>query len=421
MTGIIKNFETLATTPLRRDALTIAEAAYAAIDTEYVIRSKIILDGQTLIIDGTPYDLSQFKSVKVIGFGKASCRAIQTIESLLKNHITGGVAIDVAPGVCEFVEVSAGSHPLPSRDNVALSGKIVEMAGLGSADDLCIVVVSGGGSSLLCWPMDECEQGARLYEDFTRIGAPIDELNLVRRHISEVKGGGLAAMLHPATVVGLIFCDVPGDRYHDVASGPTYFDESTKEDATKVLDKYGLSGYTLRETPKDRTLFEKVRNVPMVSNHTALEGMRRKAEELGYTVTTVGDALYDEPMTLVQKMRDAISAASAAIAGGEPRIAVHADHRTGGRCQYVSCTSLKVMMPDQVFLSIASDGIDNSDAAGALVDMGTIERAGKAGLDLDTCLDEFNTLPFFQATGDLFYTGRTDANVSDLFLYLRKI
>ncbi len=421
MAGIIKNFDQLATTTLRRDALTIAEAAYMGIDTERVVREKMHFDGQVLTIDKTLYDLSKYRSVKVIGFGKASCKAIAAVESMLHGRIAEGVAIDVRPGVCEIIEIRQGSHPHPTKENVAHTGKIVNMAGQVSAGDLVLVIVSGGGSSLLCWPLDECEQGTKLYDDCARVGATIDEMNLVRRHISEVKGGGLAAMLHPATVVGLIFCDVPGDKYGDVASGPTYFDESTKEDAAAILHKYGLSGYTLRETPKDRTLFAGIRNVPMVSNRVALEWMQLKASQLGYEVAQVGDALYDEPMSLVGKMHSAISGVSAAIAGGEPRIVLPQKDALGGRCQYTSLASLKFMNHEQIFVSMASDGIDNSDAAGALADMGTIERAVRGGFDIDACLQNFNTLPLFQSTGDLFYTGQTESNVSDLFMYLRKV
>lgn len=421
MAALIKNSERVATTPLRRDALAIAEAAYRAIDTVTAVASALTLSGEMLTVGDQTYDLRNYKEIRILGFGKASCKAIQAIETILRGRIRSGMAIDVAPGTCEVVTIAKGSHPIPSRENVEHTSHIVHMAGESSADDLVIVVVSGGGSSLLCWPMDECEQGARLYEDCMRVGATIDEMNTARRHISQVKGGGLAAMLYPATVIGLIFCDVPGDNYHDVASGPTYFDETTKEDAERILAKYGLSGYVLRETPKEKHLFERVRNVPVISNTTALEGMRVQAEAMGYRVAVVGDALYDEPQALVRRMKEAFSGANAVIAGGEARVQVKNHAARGGRCQYVSLASLAHMEHGQLFAAIATDGIDNSEAAGALADMGTIERALRAGMRVDECLDSFETYTFFEAADDLFFTGPTESNVSDVYLYLREL
>ncbi len=421
MADIIKNFDRIATTPLRRDALAIAEAAYRAIDTAAAVASVLKLEGDTLVAGDQAYDLRNYKEIRILGFGKASCKAIQAVESVLRGRIRSGIAIDVAPGTCEVVTIAQGSHPLPSKQNVEHSSLLVHMAGESSADDLVIVVVSGGGSSLLCWPMDECDQGTRLYEDSMRVGATIDEMNTVRRHISQVKGGGLAAMLYPATVIGLVFCDVPGGNFKDVASGPTYFDATTKDDAERILNKYGLSEYVLRETPKDAHLFEKVHNVPVISNTTAIESMRAKAESLGYRVAIVGDALYDEPHMLVRRMKDALSDAHAVIAGGEARVQVRNPHAVGGRCQYVSLTSLTHMEHGQLFTSIATDGIDNSEAAGALADMGTIERAQRAGLRVDDCLTTFETFSFFQAADDLFFTGPTESNVSDIYMYLREV
>src|SRR4029077_11513918 len=132
--------------------------------------------------------------------------------------LAGGVVIGTGPANCRRVQTFQGSHPLPSEENVRASQHIVELSERLETDDLVLVIVSGGGSSLLCWPPSECEQGQRLYRDFLATGGPIVELNTVRKHLSALKGGGLAKMLHPATVIGLIFSDVPGDHFESVAS-----------------------------------------------------------------------------------------------------------------------------------------------------------------------------------------------------------
>lgn len=420
MIRMIKNFDMLATSPSRRDAFLVAEAAYAAIDTGAAISALLKLDGHMLRVDGREFDLDAFDRVKVLGFGKASCRAVQTIESILRTHITEGIAIDVHAGTCNIVQIKQGTHPRPTPGNVELTRGVVEMA-KSTDKDLIIVAVSGGGSSLLCWPAEECEQGIRLYDDFLKAGTTIDEVNTVRKHISSVKGGGLAAMLHPATVIGLVFCDIPGDRFEDVASGPTYYDESTLADAQAVLDKYGLTGYTLNETPKDRTLFENVVNVPVVSNNRALRAMEAKAIELGYAAACAGDALYDEPVALVAKMREKADATKARVivAGGESRLIVSKKGGKGGRCQYVSLEALRQIGPGDVFLSFASDGIDNCDSAGAIADAQTTQKAEELEVSIEEHLESFNTYDFFEKTGDLLFTGETDANVSDLFVYIR--
>ena len=419
MTHRIQNFDALNTSPLRADALTIAEAAYAAINTDAALRSKISFEGTTLIVDGRSYDLSWFRRIRVIGFGKVSCAAATTIESLLRGHITSGVVIDVRPGVCDVIEVTQGTHPKPSEANVAVSKRVVDMAQDSDERDLVIVIVSGGGSSLLCWPLEECMLSMRLYDDLVKTGATIEEMNTVRKHISEVKGGGLAKMLHPATVVGLVFCDVPGDRYEEVASGPTYLDKTTVDDARAVLLKYHLTDYPVHETPKDPRLFERVHNVPIVSNSTALDAMENTAKALGYAVARVGSDLFDTPPQLVERLFSAAAPKTAVIGAGEPSLTVTRKGSKGGRCQYVALQALERVAQGDVLVAFASDGIDNSEAAGAIADTSVHTEAQEKNLSITERLADYDTYEFFETTKALIFTGKTDSNVSDLFLLIR--
>ena len=416
----ITNSEALNTNALRADALSIAEAAYNAIDTDAVTRSRLALTGSGLSVEGKTYDLNKFSKIKILGFGKASCKAVQTLESLLKGRISEGVAIDIRAGTCDIVSVEKGTHPRPSPENVIATGKIVKMTEEKSDDELYIVVVSGGGSSLLCWPVSECEQGGRLYDDFARVGGTIDEINLVRKHISGVKGGGLAALLYPATVIGLVFCDVPGDYFEYVASGPTYYDKSTVLDAQAVLDKYSLSGYALNETPKDKKFFEKVCNVKVISNTVALDAMAAEANRLGYRPVNVGKSLYEHPALLLKRMYGELKENTAVLAGGEPSFPISSTGGKGGRCQYTALEALKNIKEGEILLAFASDGRDNSDSAGAVADIETFAKSKAKNLLIDESLQSLNTYDFLEATGDLLYTGVTDANVSDLFVLLKK-
>ena len=419
MSHRITNFDELNTGALRNCALTIAESAYAAIDTDSAIRSKISFEGSTLVVDGRSFDLSWFRRIRVIGFGKVSCAAATTVESLLRGHIDSGVVIDVRPGVCDVIEIAQGTHPKPSAENVAVSKRVVDMAKDSDERDLVIVIVSGGGSSLLCWPQEECTLSMRLYDDLLKTGATIKEMNTVRKHISEVKGGGLAQMLHPATVVGLVFCDVPGDHFEEVASGPTYLDKTTIDDARAVLEKYHLSGYDVHETPKDAHLFERVHNVPIVSNETALNAMEKKANELGFSVVRVGSDLFDTPPELVERLFAPLKEKTAVIGAGEPSLTITHKGGKGGRCQYIALQALERVRENEILVAFASDGIDNTEAAGAIADTAVRAKAEAGGLAIAERLADYDTYGFFEKSGGLIFTGKTDANVSDLFLLLR--
>ena len=254
----IQNINELATTPLRKDAISILEEGYKAIDTEKIIMEAVSINDGNLVINGYSFYLKDFDHIHLVGFGKSSCEAASALEKALGGVLESGIAIDVEiePQVCEIVQTYRASHPIPSKENVEVAQKVVDFSDTLTQRDLVIVSVSGGGSSLLCWPESECEQGTRLYKTFLKAGGAITDLNVVRRHVSGLKGGGLAEKLYPATVVGLIFSDVPGGDLSYVASGPTFYDSTTVENAKDILKKYNIKeDFNLNETPKDKKYF----------------------------------------------------------------------------------------------------------------------------------------------------------------------
>jgi len=230
----IKNFEELASNKHRREALELVEVAYNAIDSEKLIRENIKLDGKSLAIKGQIFNIENYEKIYVIGFGKVACKVASIVEDIIKQNIDGGAVVGVADGVCDIIETYKGTHPLPSGINFRATERIREIGTEATENDLVIVIVGGGGSALLCSSIEECDQGERLYQDFLSSGGDIKELNIVRKHISDLKGGGLAKVLYPSTVVSLIFSDVPENECGSVASGPTFKDNSTVEDA-KVI------------------------------------------------------------------------------------------------------------------------------------------------------------------------------------------
>jgi len=418
----IKNFDELATTPNRKMALEIIESGLDAIGTEKVINSSISLVGSFLFIKGKSFNLAKFKKIKVVGFGKSSCEAALALEKILEDRISEGAVIGLKKADCKYIETFVGTHPRPSEANIEAGKKIYEIADRAEESDLIIVLVSGGGSALLNYPENEIIQGAKLYDAFLGSGKTITEINTVRKHLSLLKGGGLAKIAYPTTVIGLIFSDVPGDIFEDVASGSTYKDKTTIADAQKIITENNLGEFDLMETPKEDKYFDNVYNFVLVSNKTAVEAMAKKAQELKLKANIISTDLYDETEKVLQKIFSAQEDSAVVLAAGEPRIVVKKEGGKGGRNLHMGLKVVKQKLVNEnsVFISFASDGMDNSDVAGAVVDKETVEKVKKLDLNVDNYLANFDSYNFFQKTGDIIMTGPTGANVSDLMILLTK-
>src|SRR3989344_4313616 len=370
----IKNFDNLVTTENRRLILEIAEAGLEAINTKDVVASSIKLENNILFIKNKNFNLKKFKKIKLVGFGKASCEAASALEAIFGSKINEGAVVDLNKTTCIYIEMLTGTHPRPSEMNVVAGERIYEIIKDSNEYDLIIVLVSGGGSALLCYPESEFRQGIKLYDSFLKSGKTITEINTVRKHLSLFKGGGLAKIAFPATIIGLVFSDIPGDAFENVASGPTYKDKTTIADANKII-------------------------------------------------STI---LYDEVDNALEKIFSTKKENSIILAAGDPRIAVPKNGGKGGRNLHMGLSVIKRKLIDKedfqnsVFISFASDGMDNSDVAGAIVDKNTIEKAEKLSLDVDDYLNRFDSYNFFKKTGDTIITGFTGANVSDLMILLTK-
>ena len=420
MSKWIKNFDDLAVTENRRLALQVVEAGFDAIDTEKIIKSSVKFKGSTLTIKNKKFDLGNFKRIKVIGFGKASCQAAAVLDKILGSKIQEGIVIGIEKTKCEYIETYEGTHPRPSLENVEITRKIFKMSQDLTKEDLVIVIASGGGSALLCLTEEEYKQGQRLYDESLKHGVAIKELNTVRKHLSFLKGGGLAKTLYPATVVSLIFSDVPGEHYEQVASGPTFKDKTTIKDAQEIIDEYSLGKFDLTETPKENKYFDKVRNIILVSNKIALEAMAEKAKKLGLNSNIISAEIYDLPEKTIEKFTKVARKDSVILGAGEPRLEVKGSGGSGGRNLFLGMKAVRMIDENSVFISFASDGMDNSDMAGAIVDKDTLEKTEKMNLDLSDYINRYDAYAFFEKLGDLIFTGPTNANVSDLMLLLTK-
>jgi len=430
--AIIKNKEELSTNSLRKNALDILERGYQSVLTEKILSKNISLNNGILKIKNEKYNLNDYKKIFVVAFGKCSNQSALFIEDILGDRITEGVILDVKSAKFKKLESKKGTHPLPSNQNAKAASLIKNILSKAKEDDLVLVFVSGGGSALLCSPADgvSCDFLEEVNQDLMNKGVSIGETNIIRKHLSEIKGGFFAKLAYPAKLVSVIFSDVPGDDISVVASGPTVRDLTTKEDAQMILEAYSLDeepktslseAYSfLVETPKEEKYFENVDNILLMTNKTALEAMDKKAEELGYNSLVESFDIQGEARKLSVKLtNENYLANSCRIFGGETTVQIIGTGK-GGRNQEFTLASLENLSADTLVLAAASDGVDNSDVAGAFVDYELFQKMQKEGLNWREYLDNNNSYEFFEKMGTQIKTGKTGINVADFYLILKK-
>jgi glycerate-2-kinase len=423
--SVIKNSDELATTPLRRDALEILEAGYQAILTKEVVEKEVEVNGQYLRIGERVIALGVFKRIFFVGIGKCALDAGEVFEEKLGSWLTDGIILDVRGATLKKLRSKIGTHPFPSEQNVEASQSIADLLEGLTDTDLLITVISGGASSLLCLPYDlTCETIGLITKTLMGKGATIDEINTFRKHTSKIQGGQFAKLAYPATVVSLIFSDVPGDDVATVASGPTVLDTTNIADARAVLEKYDIENLCklpeceLVETPKDPEYFLRVNNILFITTKKALEAMRREAERLGYHAEIVSTELQGEARAVGQHLvGEATAPKTCRLWGGETTVLVNKEGR-GGRCQEAVLGALTNIKDGVLCIAATSDGWDNTPFAGAIGDAVTLERARELGLDPLIASENNQAYDFFEKVGSHIDTGRTGANVSDWYFTL---
>ena len=422
---LFKNYSSIATTGLRRDALAIVEAGLRAVETRAAVHQVVSLKQDVLKIGDKTFHLKSFRRVFVVGIGKAAFEAAKALEEILGDRIQDGIVLDVKQGKLKRMKSIAGTHPFPSYENIRATGEIMGLLKAVDSQDLVIAIISGGGSALLCWPHQlESEDVAAMTRVLMQKGATIHEMNTVRKHTSEIQGGQFVRLAYPATIAGLIFSDVPGDELSLVASGPTFLDTSTAKDAKRILEKYHVLSMCkipechLVETPKDPSFFARVSNMSIVSNARATAAMMKHAKTLGYKPVLYSNKLEGEAHEKGKMFAELVKPGEVLIAGGETTVQVHGNGH-GGRNQEFVLGAFSSMGDNTLVLSCASDGIDHSSVAGAFMDMGVRAKAKTLGLKPEAYLTKNNSYAFFQKTKSFLDTGVTGMNVSDLMLAIR--
>jgi glycerate-2-kinase len=443
---LIKNGATQLNRKARDLALKSLEAALKAVDPKQIMKSKLLLKDSTLSIDRYSFDLSKFKSIYVVGGGKASGSMAEALEHILGKRVTCGL-VNAPYGTkssVSMIELHGASHPVPDEAGVAGARRMLEIADLAEKDDLVVCLISGGGSSLMPLPRGSVSLADKreITSALLKSGATINEINTVRKHISDLKGGWLAKKAYPATVLNLILSDVVGDPLDFIASGPTVPDSTTFSDAVEVLRKYDLwtgASASIRkvlsdgakglipETPKaDDKAFKKVYNVIVGNNRfsslAALERLKSTSlNTLLLTATLEGEAR-QVGVVLASIAREVsvsgnpVSKPGGIVAGGETTVVVTGKGKGGRNQEIALAAGIKLKGLDgTVIASLSTDGIDGpTDAAGAIVDGKTLARATEAGLSPERFLAENDSYHFFSRLGDLVFTGPTGTNVNDI-------
>src|ERR1700756_5237168 len=384
------------------------------------------------------YDLNAYSRVFVVSIGKAGHTLVEALEAQVGSRLEGIVAAPVdPPSQIHGFRYFRGGHPMPNADSLRAAEAILKSLSAQTASSLVIFMLRGGGSPIAEKPINDdisLDDLMATYRALVLSGAPIAEINAIRKHLSAVKGGRLAQAAYPAQQVSLLVSDVPDTTLDALASGPTMPDSTSVADCYAILEKHRLldqsppsvrelfQRHALEETPKsDDPAFVRARWWPVLSNKTAIDQAGVAATSEGFAVevdNSCDDWDYERAagylLERVRKLRNSVSRVCL-ISGGELTVKV-TNGGTGGRNQqFALACAQKIVGENITVLSAGTDGIDgNSPAAGAVADGTTVDRARAAGFDPAAAQASFNAYPLFDALRDVIVTGPTGNNVRDL-------
>ena len=433
-----------------RTAEALFRTAVAAVQPAPLIAQNVRLAGNQLTIAGSAFDLAAIGRIYVVGTGKATAPMAAALEGLLGEAIADGMIIvkygHTAP--LRRIRTVEAAHPVPDENGLAGTRELVALLEKAGERDLVICLLSGGGSALLVDAPPGCSLSdvQPFFGQLLASGADIAEVNTVRKHLSAVKGGGLARAAAPARVVSLILSDVIGDPLDVIASGPTVADPTTFADALRIVEKYGLaekapaalldhlekgSRGEVPETPKaSDAAFARTANSLIGSNRIALEAALAEARRRGFHARIVTDRIAGEAREVAgEVVREAKRVASDATVpkpacllwGGETTVTLGGAGGLGGRNQELALAAALLLEnePGITVLSGGTDGTDGpTDAAGAVADGATASRARTQGIALEDYLAAHDSYHFFRQAGGHLVTGPTLTNVMDIIVAL---
>ncbi|MFQ5800522.1 MAG: glycerate kinase [Candidatus Hydrothermarchaeales archaeon] len=444
-TALIGNGQTMRDRRAREIALEVLERILREADPKIAVKNALRLVGNELDVRGVRFNLEETENIYVVGGGKAGGGMAEVLEEILDGRISKGL-VNVPEGTkgryrASRIELNEASHPIPNESGAEGVKRMLQIADEAGEDDLVIVLISGGGSALLPLPSEglSLNDMQKVTEALLKSGAVIDEINAVRKHLSEIKGGKLAAACYPATIVPLIISDVVGDPIDVIASGPTAPDQSTYEDALRILEKYGLmeefpkiKGHLekglqkkIPETLKSKDrVFNRVHNFLISTNEIILRKVLKdisgQHDTKLLTTNLEGEAKdVGEWLGAVAMKEKGLKKGAAGpriiLAGGETTVTVKG-RGEGGRNQELVLGAMSGLKGEGLCIaSIGTDGIDGvTDAAGAIIDGKSYEKAVQMELSPGEYLDNNDSNTFFKKLDDLIMTGATGTNINDI-------
>jgi len=443
-------------TRLREEAKGLFLHGLEAVNPFNAVKRVMRLEQNKIVIgldksETLTYDLERFERIIVVGMGKATALMAKAVDEILGSTIKDGCVVVKYGYTAELkaIRILEAGHPLPDENGLKGAREIAGLVEGAGEKDLILFLISGGGSALLPLPADGV--GFAEKQNMTRrllaCGADIKEVNTIRKHISKVKGGQLARLAYPATIVSLILSDVVGDRLDTIASGPTVPDDTTFKEALEIIKKYNLmddipdsirnrieSGTRgdIEDTPKygDR-IFEKTHNLIIGSNLIALKAIEEKARASGYHTFVLTSSIEGEARDVAKVLAaiakeivnsgHPVQSPACIVSGGETTVTIKGKGK-GGRNQELGLAAAITLagIENVVLLSAGTDGTDGpTDAAGAIIDGQTVERARKAGINPDESLSNNDSYNFLKSVDDLLVTGPTNTNVMDIQIILK--
>jgi len=367
------------------------------------------------------------------GLGKAACAMTQALADEIR--LTEALVVTKRASFLnlESVAVLEGNHPIPDDSSLAAGAAALKFVSRLAPADLLVCLISGGGSALMVAPRIPLADLQTLTSALLACGARIDEINILRRHLDKLKGGGLARSANGARIVSLLLSDVVGDAIETIASGVVAPDPTTLADSLAVIEKYNLKDKipasiipALRETLKPNDpVFERVQNIIIASNEIALRAAQVQAQRAGFETKIINANLQGEARSagreIAAQLKEALKVMRrpfCLLAGGETTVTIKGDGK-GGRNQELALAAVNSLagVKDVALVSIATDGEDGpTDAAGAIVTGESAQRAVALGMSAEDYLARNDAYPFFEALGDLIKTGSSGTNVNDLVL-----
>ncbi|MBW1644537.1 MAG: glycerate kinase [Deltaproteobacteria bacterium] len=435
---------------MRVDALKIYQAGVEAVEPGSAIRRYCSVENNLIYSNGKEYNLTDIQNIYVVGAGKATAPMSAAIEEIFGSTITEGI-VNVKYGhvaSLKKIRLIEAGHPVPDANGQNGADEIVNLLKKAGKKDLVICLISGGGSALLPLPVEEIslKEKQETIKVLLSCGASIHEINTIRKHISKIKGGKLAKEVYPAQLITFILSDVVGDDMDVIASGPTVPDTSSFGDCMRIFEKYhienkvpesvvqyindGISG-KVEETPgKEDRVFKRNQNVIIGSNIEAILAAKKEAEALGYNPLILSSMIQGETRHTalvytaiakqIIKTGHPVKPPTCVLAGGETTVTVKGTGK-GGRNQEFALASVADISNKNniVILSCGTDGNDgDTDAAGAVPDSHTLNRARRIGIDPNRFLENNDSYHFFEKLGDLIKTGPTNTNVMDIQVIL---